>query len=291
MMVKTAGRIAMSAHLSADQVAAYRRDGFLSPLPAFSGAEAAGFLAGLEKLEAADGGKLSFATNQKPHILYPWLADLVRRPEILDPVEDILGPDILLWGAGFFAKNPGDGKIVSWHQDSTYWGLSEPEIVTAWIAFTPSTSQAGCMRVIAGTHTVDQVPHRDTHAANNLLSRGQEIAVDVDEAKAVDLVLQPGQMSLHHVRLFHGSGMNEAPHRRIGFALRYIPTRIRQTAGSEDSATLVRGTDRYNNFVHEPRPTRDGDPDCVAFHAAMVARTTNILYRGAAQRPDARPAM
>jgi hypothetical protein len=281
----------MSHHLSAEQAATYQRDGFLSPLPAFTATEAGGFLTGLERLEAADGGKLSFASNQKPHILHPWLADLVRRPEILDPVESILGPDILLWGAGFFAKNPHDGKIVSWHQDSTYWGLSEPEIVTAWIAFTPSTRLSGCMRVIPATHTVDQVPHRDTHAANNLLSRGQEIAVEVNEADAVDIALQPGQMSLHHVRLFHGSGMNEAPHRRIGFALRFIPTRIRQTAGHEDSATLVRGTDRFHNFIPEPRPSRENDPACQAFHAAMINRTTNILYAGAAKRPETRTTM
>jgi hypothetical protein len=281
----------MSAHLSPNQVAAYRRDGFLSPLPAFSADEAAGFLRQLEALEAEDGGRLSRASNQKPHIIHPWLAELVRRPEILDPVESVLGPDILLWGAGFFAKDPNDGKIVSWHQDSTYWGLSEPEIVTAWVAFTPSTPQAGNMRVIPGTHTVDQVPHRDTHAENNLLSRGQEIAVEVDENEAVDITLAPGQMSLHHVRLFHGSGVNQAPHRRIGLALRYIPTRIRQTAGSEDSATLVRGKDAYGNFILEPRPSREGDPDCLAFHAAMVERTNGILYKGAAQRPGARPAM
>ncbi len=277
----------MSAQLSPDQVAAYRRDGFLSPLPAFGAAETAGFLRRLEALEAADGGALSRASNQKPHIVHPWLADLVRRPEILDPVESVLGPDILLWGAGFFAKNPHDGKIVSWHQDSTYWGLSEPEIVTAWVAFTPSTPLSGCMRVVPGTHTVDQVPHRDTHAANNLLSRGQEIAVEVKEEEAVDIVLQPGQMSLHHVRLFHGSGVNEAPHRRIGLALRYIPTRIRQTVGSEDSATLVRGEDRFGNFIQEPRPARENDPACVAFHAAMVERTNGILYKGAAQGPGA----
>jgi hypothetical protein len=138
---------------------------------------------------------------------------------------------------------------------------------------------------------VDQVPHRDTHAENNLLSRGQEIAVEVNEGQAVDLVLAPGEMSLHHVRLFHGSGVNEAPHRRIGLALRYIPTRIRQTAGHQDSATLVRGVDRFGNFLPEPRPARENDPQCVAFHAAMIERTTNILYSGASRRPDTRTAM
>jgi non-haem Fe2+, alpha-ketoglutarate-dependent halogenase len=275
--------------LTGEQVASYRQDGFLAPLPAFAGAEAAGLLGRMETIERDDGGKLSPSTNMKPHLLYPWLAELVRRPEILDAVEGVIGPDILLWGAGFFAKSPGDGKVVTWHQDSTYWGLSEPDIVTAWIAFTPSTPEAGCMRVIPGTHTADQLPHVDTHAADNLLSRGQEIAVEVDERQAVDVVLSPGEMSLHHVRLIHGSQSNRAAHRRVGLALRYLPTRIRQLAGRIDSATLVRGADRYGHFIAEPRPTREHDPDCVAFHAEMYQRTTGILYRGAAVAPG-RPA-
>ena len=280
----------MTSALSAARVAQYRSDGYLSPLPALSAAEAGENLARLEAIERSEGGKLSHATNQKPHLLYPWLAELVRRPEILDPVASVIGPDILLWGCGFFAKNPNDGKIVSWHQDSTYWGLSEPEIITAWVAFTPSTRPAGCMRVVPRTHTTDQLPHVDTHADNNLLSRGQEVAVDVDDRDAVDIVLAPGQMSLHHVRIIHGSDVNHAPHRRVGLALRYIPTRIRQTAGSEDSATLVRGEDRFGHFLPEPRPSRDLDPDCVAFHRGVVDRSTRILYRGAAQGPEGRQA-
>lgn len=271
----------MSA-LAPEQVDQYRRDGFLAPLPAFSAAEAAGFHDRLRAIERSEGGRLSAATNIKPHLLFPWLADLVRRPEIVEAVADIIGPDVLLWGAGFFTKEPRDGKIVTWHQDLTYWGLSEPEIVTAWVAFTPSTVEAGCMRVIPATHTVDQLPHTDTHATNNLLSRGQEIAVDVDAGRAVDIVLSPGEMSLHHVRLIHGSEVNHAPHRRVGLALRYIPTRIRQTKGQQDGATLVRGVDRFGHFLAEPRPASDDDPAAVAFHAAMVARTTAILMRSTA---------
>jgi non-haem Fe2+, alpha-ketoglutarate-dependent halogenase len=278
----------MSIALSPAQVAQYERDGYLTPLDGLSRGEAAGLLAKLETAEQADGGKLTPAHNQKSHLIYPWIADLVRRPEILDPVESVIGPDILLWGCGFFSKDPGDGKIVSWHQDSTYWGLSEPAIVTAWIAFTPSTPQSGCMRVVPATHTKDQLPHNDTHAANNLLSRGQEVAVEVDERDAVDVVLQPGQFSLHHVRLIHGSGINQAPHRRVGLALRFIPTRIYQTVRQDDSAKLVRGTDRFGNFEPEPRPTRDNDPECLAFHKRVMDRTFGILYRGAAQGPEGR---
>ena len=138
-------------------------------------------------------------------MLTPWLNEMVRNPAVLDAVESLIGPDIICWNGGFFTKNAGDGAFISWHQDSTYWGLSHPDVVTAWIAFTPSTVEAGCMQVIPGTQTADQVAHKDTFAAGNLLSRGQEIAVEVDRSKAVDVLLRPGEMSLHHVRIFHGS--------------------------------------------------------------------------------------
>ena len=112
------------------------------------------------------------------------------------------------------------------------------------MAFTDSTAANGAMRVIPASHKLDQVPHRDTFAAANLLSRGQEIMVDVDEREAAMLELAAGEMSLHHVRLIHGSDPNPSDDRRIGFAIRYIPTYVRQVAGSHDSATLVRGEDR-----------------------------------------------
>ena len=269
------------APLTATQEARYARDGFLAPLAVTAEAEAGRLLAKLEAVERDEGGRLSVTTNQKPHLLFPFLADAVRDARVLDAVASVLGADILCWGAGFFTKNPGDGKRITWHQDSTYWGLSAPDICTAWVALTPSTPESGCMRVMPGTHTTDQLPHRDTFAADNLLSRGQEVAVDVDERQAVDIVLRPGEMSLHHVRLIHGSEPNRSGHRRIGLAIRYIPTRLRQTVGDADSATLVRGVDRFGNFRLEPRPATDRDPTCAAFHAEMVTRTQAILYAGA----------
>ena len=170
----------MARALTDRQVEAYRRDGFVFPVPALAPYEAADLRARLAGLERREGGKISARTNRKPHLLLPWLNKVIRHPRILDAVEDVIGPNILCWGCGFFVKAAGDGALVSWHQDSTYWGLSEPEVVTAWVAFTASTIESGCMRVIPGTHRLDQIAHRDTFAENNLLSRGQEIEVEVD---------------------------------------------------------------------------------------------------------------
>jgi ectoine hydroxylase-related dioxygenase (phytanoyl-CoA dioxygenase family) len=135
------------------------------------------------------------------------------------------------------------------------------------------------MAVIPRSHTQDQIPHRDTFDRHNLLTRGQEVAVEVDGRDAVPLVLLPGEMSLHHVRLVHGSPPNPSPDRRIGFAIRYIPTSIYQLEGT-DSATLVRGTDRYGHFEREPRPERDMQDDMLALHRRLTERAAQILYRG-----------
>jgi hypothetical protein len=272
----------MGKVLTDAQAAAYRRDGIHFPVEAMSPDEAARLRARFEATEAAHGGRLPARVNQKPHLLHPWMADLVRLPRILDAVEDVLGPDLLCWGAQFFAKNAHDPSYVSWHQDGTYWGLSSPDVVTAWVALTPSVPENGCMQVVPGTH-LRQVEHLDTFADSNLLSRGQEIRVDVRDDQKVPVILQPGQMSLHHVLIFHGSAPNVSDDRRIGFAIRYIPTHVRQVAGPRESATLVRGTDRYGYFDLEPPPEADMHPDAVARHAAIVDRQLRILYAGAAR--------
>jgi non-haem Fe2+, alpha-ketoglutarate-dependent halogenase len=263
-------------------VAAYRRDGIAFPFRVADESEAARWLARLQDIEAAHGGRLPARINQKPHLLFPWLNALIRHPRIVDAVEDVLGPDLLCWSSQFFAKNGGDPSYVSWHQDATYWGLSSPDVVTAWVAFTPSTVQSGCMRVVPGTHH-SQVPHKDTFAETNLLSRGQEIEVEVDENDAVDVILAPGEMSLHHVLICHGSKPNRAAHRRVGFAIRYIAASVRQTSGVRESATLVRGNDTDRHFDHELAPQADMHPDAVEHHAAVIERQLKVLYAGAAR--------
>jgi non-haem Fe2+, alpha-ketoglutarate-dependent halogenase len=264
--------------LSEAAVRQYREQGYIAPVPALTTAEAAALRAKLEDYEATAGG-LAGPLRQKPHLLFTWLNDLVRHPRILDAVQDVIGPDILCWGSSFFTKNARDPGYVSWHQDSTYWGLEPPDIITAWVALSDSTLANGAMRVIPRTHMMEQLAHHDTFAADNLLSRGQEIMVEVDDRQAVALELRAGEMSLHHVRLIHGSDPNPSDTRRIGFAIRYIPTYVRQVAGGHDTASLVRGEDRYHHFETEPRPDFDMSPEAVAYHAAATGAQAAILMR------------
>lgn len=257
----------------------YAERGFLFPLDGLAAEEVRALTLRVAELEASRPGWLFAKTTKKPHLLLTWLNALVRDARILEPVEKILGPNLLCWGASFFAKRAHDPGMVTWHQDSTYWGLSRPDIVTAWVAFTPSHRGNGCMRVIPGSHTVDQLPHRDTFDQHNLLTRGQEVAVEVDESHAVDVVLAPGQFSLHHVRLVHGSEPNTSDEPRIGFAIRYLPTYVKQVSGNPDSATLVRGVDEFGHFEPEPAPSADFHPDAVAFHARVMEANRKLLYR------------
>ena len=257
----------------------YQEHGYYAPVRVLSTAEAGTLRHNLEAFEA-QAGTLQGPLRQKSHLLFTWLNDLIRHPAILDAVEDIIGPDILCWGSSFFIKEPRNPGFVSWHQDSTYWGLEPPDVITAWVAFSDSNAANGAMRVVPDTHLMEQVPHRDTFAAANLLSRGQEVMVDVDERRAVMLELAAGEMSLHHVRMIHGSDPNPSDQRRIGFAIRYIPTYVRQIAGNHDSATLVRGMDTFRNFDAEQRPDADMSAAAVAYHASVIGAHAKILMRG-----------
>ena len=265
--------------LSETQLARYRSEGYLAPVRVMAAADALALQRELERVEAGMGGPLRGDLRHKTHLLFPFLYDLVCHERILDAVEDVIGPDILCWSSNFFIKEAANPAFVSWHQDSTYWGLSAPEVVTAWVALTPSNTANGAMAVIPGSHLLEQIPHRDTFHQHNLLTRGQEIMVEVDESEAAVLELQPGEMSLHHVRLVHGSPPNPSLDRRIGFAIRYIPTHLRQLEG-EDSASLVRGEDRFGNFELEPRPDGEMTPSMMALHKKIAERNARILYRG-----------
>ncbi len=265
--------------LTADAVERYRATGYHFPLDILTEAEAAACRARLEAQEARLGGALSGALRQKPHLLFPWLNELIRHKAILDAVESVLGPNLLCWSSSFFIKEPQAPGYVSWHQDATYWGLSTPDVTTVWLAFTPANEVNGCMKFAPGTHHAP-VGHRDTFDKDNLLTRGQEITVAADESQTVAVNLNPGQASLHHVLLHHGSAPNRSQDRRIGYAIRYIPTHVLQVAGAVDSATLVRGTDTFGHFEPEDAPDADMSEAAVALHRRVTERQAAVLYRG-----------
>ena len=269
----------MTKMLSQAAVETYQRDGYYSPVRVMPAADARRYREALESHEAKAGKPLQGNWRHKTHLLFTWADELVHHPRIVDAVEDVLGPNILCWTTNFFIKEARNPGFVSWHQDSTYWGLDPHDVITAWVAFTRSDLVRGCMKVVPGTHAVDQLPHVDTFHKDNLLSRGQEISVEVDQARAVPVVLDPGEMSLHHIKLVHGSEPNRSDDRRIGFSIRYIPTHVRQVK-LRDSATLVRGVDRYGHFDHEPRPKADLDQAALGAHADAIARQVKALYQG-----------
>jgi non-haem Fe2+, alpha-ketoglutarate-dependent halogenase len=265
--------------LSEKALESYRRDGFYAPARMLSAEEAQEVRNRLEEHEARSGAPLQGKWRVKTHLLFTWADRVVHHPAILDAVEDVIGPNILCWNTNFFIKEAASAGFVSWHQDAAYWGLEPEEVVSAWVAITHSNLESGCMKVIPGTHRESHMPHVDTFHKDNLLTRGQEITVAVDESKAVDVILKPGEISLHDIKLVHGSAPNGSQDRRIGLAIRYLPTHVRQTK-ERDSAILVRGIDKHRHFDLEPRPKRDLDQAALAAHAAAVERKFAVLYQG-----------
>lgn len=252
----------MPKSLSEEQIAQFRREGYAFPFRAMSRAEARAERDRIERFERSVGHEAQRIMKIKAHLPFPSLVALARRKEVLDAVEDVIGPNILLFGASLFSKNAHDSRYVSWHQDSAYFGLDPHEEVTVWVGLTDSNPGNGCLRVMPGTHLGPDLRHVETYAPDNLLARGQQID-GLDESKAVDLVLEAGQFSLHQERAAHGSLANTSDDRRIGLAFFFIPAHVRSTIGRR-TAMLMRGEDRWGYWDADPEPEVDEDPVCMA---------------------------
>lgn len=249
----------MTKQLSRAQINVFENDGFVFPVPVLSGDQAQDYLQRLYAFEAAHPGMSRDEVHHKllrfkPHVLLPWINELVRHEKILDAVEDLIGPDILCWSSSFFVKAPADPGYISWHQDSATYDLEGGPLITAWIALTDARSDNGAMRFIPASHRLGEQPHTDTWAENNRLSRGEVVDYQVDESTAVDICLAAGQMSLHHIHAIHSSAANHTQRPRIGYAIRYCPPQLRFRGKARESAMLMRGEDRYHHFELEPRP-------------------------------------
>lgn len=234
----------------------YHQDGFICPLSALSEAET---LALREDYEAAefdlrDDPERLALLQAYPNRLLPSFDALTRHETLVSAASAILGEDVLVWSAALFIKEANSPKIVSWHQDLTYWQLDNDAEVTCWFAVSEASKDAGCMKFVPQSHKTTILPHHDTYAADNLLSRGQEIAVDVDEQSAVHAALHAGEASLHHGLIFHSSGPNVTSDRRIGSAIRYISASMKQNTGDRPMVTQVRGHHDFGNFTIAPPP-------------------------------------
>jgi hypothetical protein len=263
--------------LTEQAVQQYRNDGYIFPVRVMPAEEAAWYRAEVERTTGATPdpakalqGTLSYKV--KPYLLFEWAAKLVRHPVILDAVEDLIGPDIMVFHTTMWWKKPGTMNRVPWHQDGTYFGLDPFEHVTAWVALSPSNLGTGCVRILPKTHKDGQFPHRDVKDSTLMLSRGQTVALDIDDSQAVPIILSPGEISLHHTMAIHSSDPNIGTDDRIGIGISYIPTRVRHVTPVRLTASLVRGQDRYGHFDLEPRPLADLHPDAVAAHKLSDAR-------------------
>ena len=259
----------------------YRREGYYFPVNVLAESEVSAYRSELEAVESGQGGALRPEQRNKAHLLFKWVDDIIRDPRVLDPIEELIGPNILCWNTIFWIKEPGSASWVSWHQDIRYWGLTGGEVVSAWLALSPATIESGCMRVLPRSHIGEPMAHDDRYDPSNMLSRGQEITDPIDEKRAVTMPLEPGQMSLHSVGLAHSSGTNRSAGRRIGVSMHFMPTCTSQSLAEWDSAALVRGVDDYGHFRHTPRLCRNYDPEVEAFHARAAGATRDIVYHGA----------
>ena len=263
----------MPAKLSSGQVASYERDGFLSPNAALTREQAADYLGKLEEFERAVGGPLtSDATDpryrSRTHVLLAWVHGLVRHPAILDAVEDLIGPNILVYTSTWFIKEPDSTAIAAWHQDATYFGLRPYVHVTAWLALTDATAENGCMEFLPGSHHRGQLPHRAGVVAGSVNRAGQAVVVEIDDAPAVHAPLRAGEFSLHHTLCLHRSQPNRSSGRRIGLAISYVPTHVQHLGVKHKTpAMLVRGVDTFGHFDLEPAPAADLDDAARAAYA------------------------
>jgi len=265
--------------LTEKQVAQYRRDGFVSPVRVMSEEEATEIRRKMEAFEAAQGKPVHGTQKTKCALLFPWVYDIVSRKEVLDAVEDLIGHDILMYQNGAWFKEPESDAYVSWHQDANYYGMDPLDLVTCWVALSHATVRMGCMQVVPGSHKLGMVPVDYTEVReSNLLASGQRTRIDVDERKIVTMPLRPGEMSMHHVCLVHSSPPNHGDDRRMGFSIAYMGPHVRQTTELRATAMLMRGEDRYGNYVLDERPpVATDDPVTIERHDRAVK-----LYRNKA---------
>jgi non-heme Fe2+,alpha-ketoglutarate-dependent halogenase len=255
--------------LTRTQIDQYHYDGYLFPFPALSAAELAECNAGLARFENWLGKPVNegdFRWRSASYVILPWVDALARHPKILDVVEDLIGPDILVYTATWFIKEAQSPTFAAWHQDATYFGLDPHEHVTAWVALSEAGAEAGCMEVVSARGVPRQLSHAALRLEHSINGAGQAIVEGFDEDGAAMMELPAGSFSLHHTLCRHRSPPNRAHHRRVGLGISYIPAHCRLTGTVRMYARPVRGHDRFGHFDPIPAPEGELHPDALKRH-------------------------
>ena len=261
--------------LSAEQVERYRWDGYLFPLPGLSADELKECNAGLARFEQWLGAPVTEADRKwrsAGYVFLPWVDALVRHPRILDAVESVIGPDLLVYTSTFFIKEARSPTFAAWHQDATYFGLEPHEHVTAWVALTEAGAEAGCMEVVPSRGAPRQLRHAALGLEHSINGGGQAIVEAFEEDGIEAMALHAGEFSLHHTLARHRSAPNRAAHRRVGLGISYIPAHVRTIGSHRLSAALVRGHDSGGHFDLLPAPATELDPAALERHEHVYRR-------------------
>jgi len=255
----------MPGRITHEQLQQFERNGFLFPVRVLTAAEAAAFRAWFDATREQMG---NVRRIDQAHLFFRWAYELATHPAVLDVVEQFLGPDILVHSTRIFCKDPGQPTYVSWHQDGRYSGLQGRQAPSIWIALSESTPQNGCLRVIPGSHLQGPLPHQETFAEHNMLNHGEQITAPLDESTAIDVVLQPGEMSLHHVDMVHGSAPNRSGGKRVGFIITCITPLVQ--ADRIQPVVLARGRDEVRHYEHLAGIPTDDLAAGIAAHGAFM---------------------
>lgn len=273
--------------LTEEQKEAYWNDGYLFPINVANALQSNNWRNSLEKIEQDwldNGLKLPLNTYKRVNaqVVMPLACEIGLHAPILDAVEGILGPDVMLYSVEFLTKEAHTKHVVTMHQDLAYWGMGDMDnILTAWLALSPATTASGCMDFVCGSHRNEILAHEDSFDEHNLLSRGQEIKVDVADSDKVSVELNPGNISLHHGLTIHGSGPNKSDDRRIGVAIRYVSAKMRKAGGVKDYAISARGTYNDNSFTTYNPPTSLFDANSMALYEEIRAEQAKVMMAGA----------
>ena len=270
-------------YLTSNQLKQYEDEGFVSPINIFSKEKAKEIRNEIEFIEKDMPEELEKSGRYNAHLISPLLDEVTHNSEILDAVESIIGKNILVCGTTLFIKNPSKKGFVSYHQDAKYIGLEPLNWVTAWVAITDSNEENGCMRMWSGSHKDDLKDHNQMFNEGNLLTRGQTID-NVPKEKIKPLILNAGQMSLHHPKVVHGSEQNKTNDRRIGFVIQsYIGTNVKQVLGI-NNVQLARGIDEFNYHQKIGRPSSLMNKNDLKLKKLENNNLQEIFYKGSSKQ-------